>query len=119
MEEEIALRQALRNHWELTGSARAQALLESGERLPFTRLQPVSLPCAVEETWSLASGHRDTTTPSHAKPACAGDPRDIGTSGHRNTETNTEPISRESTLIHGAPGQVNADQEIVPLQNAS
>ncbi|HEY6248739.1 MAG TPA: glutamate synthase large subunit [Candidatus Angelobacter sp.] len=52
MDEEIALRQVLRKHWKMTGSPRAQALLESGQRLPFIRLQPLQLPCDVQETWA-------------------------------------------------------------------
>ena len=41
IEEEIALRQILRTHWEMTGSPRAQALLESGMRLPLVRVGPM------------------------------------------------------------------------------
>jgi glutamate synthase (ferredoxin) len=51
-EEEAALRQVLRKHWELTASPRAESLLNSGLPLPFTRLQPVQLPCPVNQTWA-------------------------------------------------------------------
>ena len=52
VEEEINLRLVLQKHWELTGSPRAAALLDSDERPEFVRLQPLHLPCAVEQTWA-------------------------------------------------------------------
>lgn len=51
IEEEFNLRLVLQKHWEMTGTPRASALL-SGERLEFVRLQPVKLPCSIEETWA-------------------------------------------------------------------
>lgn len=51
-EEEAALRQVLRKHFELTESPQAESLLNSGLPLPFTRLQPVQLPCPVSQTWA-------------------------------------------------------------------
>ena len=48
--EEENLRAVLKKHWELTGSPRALALLDSSQQ--FVRLQPIKLPCPVEETWA-------------------------------------------------------------------
>jgi hypothetical protein len=56
-QEEAALRQALRRHFELTGSPRAAALLESGMPLPFVRLQPLQLSSTPEETWAPILKH--------------------------------------------------------------
>jgi glutamate synthase (ferredoxin) len=49
--EEQAVRQLLIRHWTLTRSDRAALLLASGLRLPITRLQPLVLPCSVDDTW--------------------------------------------------------------------
>jgi glutamate synthase domain-containing protein 2/glutamate synthase domain-containing protein 1/glutamate synthase domain-containing protein 3 len=49
--EEQAVRQLLIRHFMLTRSIRAALLLESGQRLPITRMQPLALPCPIEETW--------------------------------------------------------------------
>ena len=51
-EEGIALRQVIRKHVALTGSPRAASLLDSVSSLPFTRLQPLQLPCPVDQTWA-------------------------------------------------------------------
>jgi glutamate synthase domain-containing protein 2/glutamate synthase domain-containing protein 3 len=51
-QEEDALRQVLRRQWELTGSPRAAALLDARSPLPFTRLQPLQLPCPIEQIWA-------------------------------------------------------------------
>src|SRR5437016_977882 len=51
-EEEAALRQVLRKHFQLTESPRAAWLLDSVSSLPFTRLQPLQLPCPVDQTWA-------------------------------------------------------------------
>lgn len=51
-EEEAALRQVLTKHLELTGSPRAASLVNSGMPLPFTRLQPMQLPCPINQTWA-------------------------------------------------------------------
>jgi hypothetical protein len=50
-EEEQAVRQLLIRHWMLTRSDRAALLLASGLRLPITRMQPLTLPCPISETW--------------------------------------------------------------------
>ncbi|HKB53118.1 MAG TPA: glutamate synthase-related protein [Ramlibacter sp.] len=50
-QEESWLRRVLREHARLTGSPRARRLLNSEERLPLVRLEPVHLPCAVAQTW--------------------------------------------------------------------
>jgi glutamate synthase (ferredoxin) len=49
--EERAVRQLLIRHWILTRSPKAILLLESGRPLPLTRIQPLVLPCPVEDTW--------------------------------------------------------------------
>ena len=49
--EEQAVRQLLIRHWMLTRSDRAALLLASGLRLPMTRLQPLVLPCSVDDIW--------------------------------------------------------------------
>jgi glutamate synthase (ferredoxin) len=51
-QEEAWLRRALRQHVQLTGSPRARRLLKSDARLPLARLEPVRLPCPVEQTWA-------------------------------------------------------------------
>jgi len=48
--EEQGVRQVLMRHFMLTLSSRA-GLLESGLRLPIMRMQPLTLPCPVEDTW--------------------------------------------------------------------
>jgi len=49
--EEQAVRQLLIRHFMLTRSTRAALLLESGLPLPIARMQPLTLPCPVEDTW--------------------------------------------------------------------
>jgi glutamate synthase domain-containing protein 2/glutamate synthase domain-containing protein 3 len=51
LEEEQAVRQLLIRHLMLTGSSRAASLLASGLPLPVTRVQPLTLPCPVSDTW--------------------------------------------------------------------
>ena len=51
-EEESALRQVLRRHFQLTESPRVACLLNSDSPLPLVRVQPATLPCSVEETWA-------------------------------------------------------------------
>jgi glutamate synthase domain-containing protein 2/glutamate synthase domain-containing protein 1/glutamate synthase domain-containing protein 3 len=51
-EEEARLRHVLKEHARLTGSPRAARLLRNHSLLPLVRLQPVRLPCSIEETWS-------------------------------------------------------------------
>jgi glutamate synthase domain-containing protein 2/glutamate synthase domain-containing protein 1/glutamate synthase domain-containing protein 3 len=51
-EEEAALRQVLRKHFQLTESPRAGWLLNSTSLLPLVRVQPSTLPCSVEQTWA-------------------------------------------------------------------
>jgi len=61
--EDACLREVVKRHWEMTGSPRAQALLESGDRLPFIRLQPLQLPCSVPGTWTTALQRFDSPEP--------------------------------------------------------
>jgi glutamate synthase domain-containing protein 3 len=49
--EELWLRRVLRRHERLTGSPRAAELLRSERMLPFSRVEPLSLPCSIAETW--------------------------------------------------------------------
>jgi len=49
--EELWLRRVLRKHERLTGSPRAAQLLRSEQTLPFSRVEPLSLPCSIAETW--------------------------------------------------------------------
>ncbi|HZQ21411.1 MAG TPA: glutamate synthase large subunit [Terriglobales bacterium] len=55
--EELWLRRVLRRHVVLTGSPVAVRLLASRASLPFLRLQPVHLPCPIEETWGPILKH--------------------------------------------------------------
>jgi glutamate synthase domain-containing protein 2/glutamate synthase domain-containing protein 3 len=52
IQEELWLRRVLRRHTRLTGSPRAAQLLSSERALPFSRIQPVSLPCSIAATWA-------------------------------------------------------------------
>ncbi len=52
LKEELWLRRVLRRHQQLTGSPRAAQLLRGERPLPFGRVEPLSLPCSVAETWS-------------------------------------------------------------------
>jgi glutamate synthase domain-containing protein 2/glutamate synthase domain-containing protein 1/glutamate synthase domain-containing protein 3 len=51
LKEELWLRRVLRRHERLTGSPRAAQLLRNDRMLPFSRVEPLSLPCSIEETW--------------------------------------------------------------------
>jgi len=51
-QEEAWLRRVLRAHAQFTGSPKARRLLKSEARLPIVRLEPVHLPCPVEQTWA-------------------------------------------------------------------
>jgi glutamate synthase (ferredoxin) len=51
LREELWLRRVLRRHERLTGSPRAAQLLRSERSLPFSRVEPLSLPCSIAETW--------------------------------------------------------------------
>jgi glutamate synthase (ferredoxin) len=50
-EEEMMLRQVLRRHYQFTESPRAAWLLDLVSPLPMVRLQPLTLPCSVNQTW--------------------------------------------------------------------
>jgi glutamate synthase domain-containing protein 3 len=49
-DEQCFLRRALTRHYELTGSPHAARMLSS-DSLPLLRVQPLSLPCSVQQTW--------------------------------------------------------------------
>jgi glutamate synthase domain-containing protein 3 len=51
-QEDEWLRMLLGEHLRLTGSPQPKRLLRSASSLPLVRLQPVRLPCALEETWA-------------------------------------------------------------------
>jgi glutamate synthase domain-containing protein 2/glutamate synthase domain-containing protein 3 len=51
LSEELWLRRVLTRHERLTGSPRAAQLLRSDLALPFSRVEPLSLPCSIAETW--------------------------------------------------------------------
>ncbi len=53
-EEDAMLRQVLIKHCLVTGSPTAALLLNAGPVLPFMRLQPLQLPCTVDQTWAPA-----------------------------------------------------------------
>jgi glutamate synthase domain-containing protein 3 len=52
MQEELWLRRVLHRHLSLTGSPRAAKLLSRERPLPLVRIEPVSPPCSVAETWA-------------------------------------------------------------------
>ena len=51
-QEDEWLRLLLGEHLRLTGSPQAKRLLRSASSLPLVRLEPVELPCPLEETWA-------------------------------------------------------------------
>jgi glutamate synthase domain-containing protein 2/glutamate synthase domain-containing protein 1/glutamate synthase domain-containing protein 3 len=56
LQEELWLRRVLQRHEHLTGSPRAAKLLSSDAELPFVRVEPLSRPCPVAETWEIILG---------------------------------------------------------------
>ena len=50
--EEEWLRAVLREHHNLTESPIAERMLSSKKPLPLVRLEPVNLPCSIEQTWA-------------------------------------------------------------------
>lgn len=75
--EDLALRQVLIRHSLLTGSPRATFFLNVGPRLPFVRIQPVQLPCTVEQTWApiLQRLHTPTLSVIHGLAVSSGRPK--------------------------------------------
>ena len=51
-QEDEWLRLLLGEHLRLTGSPQAKRLLRSASSLPLVRLEPVNLPCSLEDTWA-------------------------------------------------------------------
>jgi glutamate synthase domain-containing protein 2/glutamate synthase domain-containing protein 1/glutamate synthase domain-containing protein 3 len=51
-QEERWLHLLLDEHLKLTGSPRARRLLRAGARLTMVRLEPINLPCSIEQTWA-------------------------------------------------------------------
>jgi glutamate synthase domain-containing protein 3 len=62
-QEDEWLRMLLGEHLRLTGSPQAKRLLRSASSLPLVRLEPVSLPCPLEETWSPFLSRFDSMGP--------------------------------------------------------
>src|SRR5215470_1987729 len=94
-------RAALRSRWGLILAVAAALLLPlrefGGGRCESSKIRSVSRVATISKVYVHGkccgigvSGYRGTTTPSHAKPACAGDPghRDIGKRG--TTRSNPE-----------------------------
>ena len=50
--EDAMLRRVLERHFELTASPVASSLLQSTRRLPMARIEPLQLPCSLEQTWA-------------------------------------------------------------------
>ena len=64
LKEELWLRRVLRRHERLTGSPQAAQLLRSDQPLPFSRVEPLSLPCSIADTWeSILTRFRIHKTP--------------------------------------------------------
>ncbi|MGH9643824.1 MAG: glutamate synthase-related protein, partial [Terriglobales bacterium] len=51
-QEQMWLRRVLHRHFGLTGSLRTAELLRHAQELPFVRIEPLSPPCSVAETWN-------------------------------------------------------------------
>jgi glutamate synthase (ferredoxin) len=66
LKEELWLRRVLQRHQQLTRSPQTAQLLRSERPLPFDRVEPLSLPCSVAETWSAIL----TRFGRHKAPAC-------------------------------------------------
>jgi glutamate synthase domain-containing protein 3 len=60
--EEEWLRAVLREHHNLTESPIAERMLSSMKPLPLVRLEPVNLPCSVEQTWASIRFRTDEAT---------------------------------------------------------
>ena len=54
--EERWLRRVLKRHEHLTGSPRTAQLLSFDAELPFIRIEPLSRPCSIAETWETILG---------------------------------------------------------------
>jgi glutamate synthase domain-containing protein 3 len=80
--EELWLRRVLRKHLRLTGSPHAATLLNADTPLPFLRVEPLALPCPVEDTWApilmrLKRQPASSRTPSTVFVPHSTDPRSI------------------------------------------
>ena len=53
--EQVWLRRVLREHFRLTASAWAEELLRSRKALPLVRIEPLRLPCSIEQTWTACA----------------------------------------------------------------
>ncbi len=74
--EELWLRRVLRKHLRLTASPQAANLLNATAPLPFLRVEPLSLPCSVAETWAtiLTRLRRPVAPAVYAPPAVNAEP---------------------------------------------
>jgi glutamate synthase (ferredoxin) len=68
-QEDEWLRMLLGEHLRLTGSPQAKRLLHSASSLPLVRLEPVKLPCSLEDTWAPFLSRFDSL---HRTPPKAG-----------------------------------------------
>jgi hypothetical protein len=81
--EELWLRRVIREHLRLTASPLAAQLLSTEFPLPLVRVEPLSVPCPVAETWvrvlnNLRTERRPATEFSEvvaASPELLGDPQ--------------------------------------------
>jgi len=73
-EEQTWLRRILREHVRLTGSPVAADLLRSRKALPLVRVEPVRLPCSIEQTWTTAAARYLHRGPALAATTVAGAP---------------------------------------------
>jgi glutamate synthase (ferredoxin) len=66
-QEDEWLRMLLGEHLRLTGSPHAKRLLRSASSLPLLRLEPLQLPCPLEDTWAPFLSRFDTVERSSSK----------------------------------------------------
>jgi glutamate synthase (ferredoxin) len=65
--EDARLRRALKEHFRHTGSPPAKRLLDARGPLPLLRLEPLSLPCSLAQTWSPILARLEKPKPTSAK----------------------------------------------------
>jgi glutamate synthase (ferredoxin) len=73
-QEDEWLRMLLGEHLRLTGSPHAKKFLRSPASLPLVRLEPMQLPCPIEETWAPFLSRFDGGQRLAVKAAVAGEP---------------------------------------------
>jgi hypothetical protein len=75
-QEQLWLRRVLHRHFGLTGSLRTAELLRHTQELPFIRIEPLSPPCSVAQTWEpiLRYFPRRVPKPDFSRVAVAAPP---------------------------------------------